>query len=327
MLTRRGLAAATFGLVGGSAALARPALAQGAFPARPVTVVVPWAAGGSTDAFARVLAARLSSDLGQAFVVDNRTGANGTIGMASAARARPDGYTVVVAPNSTYAIAPLLYQVPYDKENGFTGIGLLASMPFFALVPRNSPARTLAEYIAMAKRPGHKEVYANPGIGSTSHMGAEMFLQAAGLEVGDVGYRGGGPAIQGLLTGEAGLLFMPSSAVLSFMQSGDMRALAVTTKERSPLAPEVPTFAESGFPGYEVVEHVGMLAPAGTPPEVIAKLNGACRAALHAPDMQEKLTSLAITPTVQPVEAWPAYLTAEMAKWAEVVRTRNIRVQ
>ena len=263
MLTRRGLAAATFGLVGGGAALARPALAQGAFPTRPVTVVVPWAAGGSTDAFARVLAARLCSDLGQAFVVDNRTGANGTIGMTSAARARPDGYTVVVAPNSTYAIAPLLYQVPYDKEKGFAGVGLLASMPFFALVPKNSPNRTLAEYIAMAKRPGHKEVYANPGIGSTSHMGAEMFLQAAGLEVGDVGYRGGGPAIQGLLTGEAGLLFMPSSAVLSFMQSGDMRALAVTTKERSPLAPEVPTFAESGFPGYEVVEHVGMLAPAG----------------------------------------------------------------
>jgi tripartite-type tricarboxylate transporter receptor subunit TctC len=325
-LSRRGLAAASLGLMGG--ALARPATAQsGAFPNRPVTIVVPWAAGGSTDAFARVLAARLGSDLGQPFVVDNRTGANGTIGMASAARARPDGYTVVVAPNSTYAIAPLLYQVPYDKEKGFVGIGLLASMPFFALVPRASPVKTLAEYVALAKRPNSKEVYANPGIGSTSHMSAEMFLQAAGLNVGDVGYRGGGPAIQGLLAREAGLLFMPSSAVLSFMQSGDMRALAVTTKERSPLAPDVPTFAESGFPGYEVVEHVAMLAPAGTPPEIMSKLNAACRAALHAPDMQDKLTSMAITPTVQPVEGWPAYLAAEMAKWAEVVRTRDIRIQ
>jgi tripartite-type tricarboxylate transporter receptor subunit TctC len=200
-------------------------------------------------------------------------------------------------------------------------------MPFFALVPRASPVKTLADYVALAKRPGSKEVYANPGIGSTSHMAAELFQHAAGISVGDVGYRGGGPAIQGLLAGEAGLLFMPSSAVLSFMQSGDMRALAVTTKERSPLAPDVPTFAESGFPGYEVVEHVAMLAPAGTPPAVVAKLNASCRAALHAPDMQDKLTSLAITPTVQPVEAWPEYLAAEMAKWAEVVKARDIKVQ
>ena len=120
---------------------------------------------------------------------------------------------------------------------------------------------------------------------------------------------------------------MPSVTVLSFMQSGDMRALAVTTKERSPLAPDVPTFAESGLPGYEVVEHVAMLAPAGTPAAVMAKLNSACAAALHAPDMQEKLTAMAVTPTVQPLEAWPEYLSAEMAKWAEVVKARDIRVQ
>ena len=129
------------------------------------------------------------------------------------------------------------------------------------------------------------------------------------------------------MQGEAGLLFMPSSAVISFMQSGEMRALAVTTKERSALAPEVPTFAESGFPGYEVVEHVAMLAPAGTPAPLVARLNAACAAALHAPDMQERLTGLAITPTVRPVEEWPAYLAAESAKWREVIRARNIRVQ
>jgi tripartite-type tricarboxylate transporter receptor subunit TctC len=331
MLQRRAFAAAALGLAAGangelrSAAAQQPA-APGAFPARPVTVLVPWGAGGSTDAFARVLSARLGADLGQPFVVDNRTGANGTIGMTAAARARPDGYTVVVAPNSTYAIAPMLYQVPYDAERGFAGVGLLASMPFFALVNKNSRARTLADYVAMAKRAGAREGYANPGIGSTSHLAAESFLQTADLQVNDVGYRSGGDAIRGLLQGEAGLLFMPSSAVISFMQSGEMRALAVTTKERSPLAPDVPTFAESGFPGYEVVEHVAMLAPAGTPAPLVARLNAACHAALHAPDMQERLTGLAITPTVRPVEEWPAYLAAESAKWREVIRARNIRV-
>lgn len=328
----RALGGATLALAAGSApARLRPAAAQGGatpagFPNRPVTVLVPWGAGGSTDAFARVLSARLGADLGQPFVVDNRTGANGTIGMAAAARARPDGYNVAVAPNSTYAIAPMLYQVPYDAERAFIGVGLLASMPFFALVGRNAEARTLADYVAQAKRPGRREVYANPGIGSTSHLAAESFLQRADLQVGDVGYRSGGDAIRGLLQGEAGLLFMPSSAVIPFMQSGEMRALAVTTTERSPLAPDVPTFAESGFPGYEVVEHVAMLAPAGTPAPLVARLNAACAAALHAPDMQERLTSLAITPTVRPVGEWPAYLAAESAKWREVIRARNIRV-
>jgi tripartite-type tricarboxylate transporter receptor subunit TctC len=328
MLERSAFAAAVIALAAGASTRPRRAAAQAApaFPNRPVTVVVPWAAGGSTDAFARVLAARLGADLGQAFVVDNRTGANGTIGMASAARARPDGYTVVVAPNSTYAIAPMLYQVPYDAERAFTGVGLLASMPFFMLVRKDSPAKTLSDYVAMAKRPGNREVYANPGIGSTSHLSAEMFMQAVGVEIPDVGYRGGGPAIQGLLTGEAGMLFMPSSAVLPFVQSGELRALAVTTRERSALAPEVPTFAESGAPGYESVEHVGMLAPTGTPAPILARLNAACGAALNAPDMQGRLTALAITPTVRPVEEWPAYLAAESAKWREVIRARNIKV-
>ena len=329
MPARRAFGAAVFGLSAGLATARRAAAQQTAapaYPGRPVTIVVPWAAGGSTDAFARVLGARLGADFGQPFVVDNRTGANGTIGMASAARARPDGYTAVVAPNSTYAIAPMLNQAPYDAERAFTGVGLLASMPFFMLVREDSPAKTVADYVAMAKRPGNREVYANPGIGSTSHLSAEMFMQAAGVEMPDVGYRGGGPAIQGLLTGEAGMLFMPSSAVLPFMQSGELRALAVTTRERSPLAPEVPTFAKSGAPGYESVEHVGTLAPAGTPAPIVARLNAACAAALHAPDMQDRLGTLAITPTVQPPEAWPAYLAAESAKWREVIGARNIRV-
>ena len=322
--TRRALLAGTAGLLAAPAGLR----AQDAgYPSRPVTVVVPWAAGGSTDALARVLAGRLSTDLGQGFVVDNRTGANGTIGLASAARARPDGHTVIVLPNSTYAVAPHLYPLGFEVEKAFAGVGLLVSMPMFMLVGRASPARTLADYVALAKQPGTRQTYANSGIGATSHLAAEMLLQAAGIEVADVGYRGGGPAIQGVLTGETGMLFMPASAVMGFMAAGDLRALAVASPRRSPLAPEVPTFAEQGYPAVEIIEHIAMLAPAGTPQPLLQTLNAACRAALTAPDMKPRLDALAVTPEAQPLAEWPPYLAAESHRMAEIVRVRNIRIQ
>lgn len=336
MIKRRSIASAALGLLGGAttatAIIGRAPKAQAqeaatAFPSRAVSVVVPWAAGGSTDAFMRVLGARLSTDLGRPFVIDNRTGASGTIGMASAVRARPDGYTVIVAPNSTYAIAPSLYQLQYDTARDFVGVGLLATMPIFALVPRNSPVRSIADYIARVKQPGHREVYANPGSGSTPHLAAEMFLQLAGIEVPDVGYRGGAPAVLGVLAGEAGFIFQPVSSVISHMQSGDLRPLAVASLQRSPVAPDVPTFAELGFPGFEVMEHIAMLAPAGTPPAILARLNAASKAAMDVPEVRERMATLGVTPDVRPPEAWPAYLTAETAKWREVIRSRNIRLQ
>ena len=324
MLTRRAFATASLALAAAPAARAQ---GTGNWPERPVTVVVPWPAGGPTDAFARLISQRLSSDLGRPFVVDNRGGANGTIGMTTAARARPDGYTVVIAPNSTYAVAPHLYQVPYDQDRGFAGVGLLVSSPLFMLVPRSSPVKSVAEYVALAKQPRNKLDYANAGVGATSHLATEMFLQSAQVEVNEVGYRGGGPAIQAVLAGEAGMLFMPAAAVMPFIQSGDLRALAATTRERSPLAPEVPTFQELGFAGFEVVEHVAMLAPAGTPEPILQRLNAACAAALRAPDMQPRLQAMAVTPEAQPLEAWPAYFRAESDKWRDFVRARNIRVQ
>ena len=327
MLTRRAFAATSLAALAAAPAAARAQGGGGNWPEQPVTVVVPWPAGGPTDAFARVLAQRLSADLGRPFVVDNRGGANGTIGMASAARARPDRYTVVVAPNSTYAVAPPLYQVPYDPNRAFTGVGLLVSSPLFMLVPRNSPVTTVAEYVALAKRPNSGLVYANAGVGATSHLATEMLLQAAGVEVTEVGYRGGGPAIQAVLAGEAGMLFMPAAAVMSFIQSGDLRALAATTRERSPLAPDVPTFVELGFPDFEVVEHVAMLAPADTPEAILRRLRAACVAALRAPEMQPRLQAMAVTPEARPPEAWPAYFRAENDKWRDFVRARDIRVQ
>jgi tripartite-type tricarboxylate transporter receptor subunit TctC len=324
MLTRRAFATTSLAIGAASAARAQN---TGAWPERPVAAVVPWPAGGPTDAFARLISQRLSADLGRPFVVDNRGGANGTIGMASAARARPDGHTVVIAPNSTYAVAPHLYKVPYEQERDFVGVGLLVSSPLFMLVPRNSPVRSVAEYVALAKQPKSRLVYANAGVGATSHLATEMFLQMANVEVTEVGYRGGGPAIQAVLAGEAGMLFMPAAAVMPFIQSGDLRPLAATTRERSPLAPDVPTFAELVFPGFEVVEHVAMLAPAGTPEPILRRLSAACAAALRAPDMQPRLQAMAVTPEAQPLESWPAYFRAVSDKWRDFVHARNIRVQ
>jgi tripartite-type tricarboxylate transporter receptor subunit TctC len=324
MLPRRGLIAASIGL---AAPAFSPAGAQEAYPSRPVNVVVPWGPGGPTDAFARVLSQRLSTDLGQPFLVDNRVGANGTIGMAFAARARPDGYTVVIAPNSTYAVAPHLYQLSYNNDRDFVGVGLLVSMPIFMLVHRNSPATTVAEYVALARRPNSRLTYANASVGATSHLATEMLLQSAGIEVLEVNYRGGGPAVQAVVAGEAGMVFMPAAAVMGFINSGELRALGVASATRSPLAPNVPTFREQGFPDVEIVEHVAMLAPAGTPQPILERLNAASRAALRAPEIQPRLDALAVTAETRPLAEWPAYAAAESAKWGAVVRARNIRVQ
>lgn len=322
MITRRSLAA-----LAALPALARPSLAQEAWPSRPVTLVVPWAAGGSTDAVARILAQRLSQDTGRSFVVDNRTGANGTIGFNSVARARPDGTTLLVSTVSTYAMAPWLYQLPYDNERDLIGIGLLAAMPIIMVVNKDFPARTLAEFVAMARQPNHRITYANSGIGSSTHLATELFLQEAGLTIPDIGYRGGGPAVQGVIANETPMVFQGASGILPHIQAGMLRALGVASRERSPLAPEIPTFAEQGFPGVVVEEHIALQGPAGLPPEIIRRANEVARAAMEAEETRQRLATLAVVPMVGTPEAWPPYFAAENAKWRDMIRARNIRVQ
>ncbi|WP_043831650.1 Bug family tripartite tricarboxylate transporter substrate binding protein [Muricoccus aerilatus] len=321
MLTRRHFGAA------GLALAAAPASAQGAYPERPVTLVVPWAAGGSTDAVARILAARLSQDTGKSFVIDNRAGANGTIGFASVARARPDGYTLLVGTISTYAMAPHLYQLPYDNDRAFTGVGLIAAQPMIMVVPKNSPARSLAEFVEMARRPGSNLTYANSGTGSSTHLATELFLQAAGLTMGDVGYRAGAQAVQGTLQGEVAMVIQAASGLLPLIQSGELRPLAISSRERSPIAPEIPTFREQGYPDYEAVEHIAILAPASTPAPIVARVNEMARAAMTAPETRERLAALAVTPETQRPEEWAAYNAAENRKWGEVIRSREIKLQ
>lgn len=321
-ITRRALGAAATALLATS-----PAFAQDELPNRTINVIVPWPPGGPTDTFARVLSQRMSADTGRSFVVDNRGGAAGTIGMLAASRARADGTTVVITPNSTFAIAHHIYPVQYSQGRDFVGISLLASSPLFIMVPARAPYRTLAEYIAAAKQPNQRMTYANSGVGATSHLAVELMMQTAGITIEEIGYRGGGPALQAVLAGETGMLVLPTAAAMPLIASGDLRALAATTRERSRYAPDVPTFQELGFAGFEVVEQIAMLAPTGTPEPILRRLNAVAAAALRAPDMQPRWQAMGVTVEAQPIEAWPAFFAAENNMWRDFVRARNIKVQ
>ncbi len=325
MLTRRALA--RLGALAAMPLLPRPALAQESWPSRPVTLVVPWAAGGSTDAVARILAQRMSQDTGRSFVVDNRTGANGTIGFNSVARARPDGTTLLVSTVSTYAMAPWLYQLPYDNERDLVGIGLLAAMPIIMVVHPSFPARNVPDFVARAKQPNSQITYANSGTGSSTHLATELFLQEAGLNLVDVGYRGGGPAVQAVMANETPMVFQAASGVLPQVQAGALRALGITTAQRSPLAPEIPTFAEQGYPGVVVEEHIALQGPAGLPPDIIRRAHEVAKAAIEAQETRQRLAALAVVPAVSTPEQWPEYFRSENAKWRDMIRARNIKVQ
>ena len=328
-MRKRSLLTATIGLfsMGAIAAGALPAAAQPAWPTRTVTLVVPWAPGGSQDALGRVLAGPLSAELGQQVVVDNRAGATGTIGSASVARARPDGYTLLMGSTSTYAMAPHLVQLPYDNDRAFAAVGHIAAMPILMLVPAALPVRDVAGFIALARQPGTRLAYASSGTGSSTHLATEMFLQMAGIEVPDVAYRGGGPAVQGMLTGETQMTFQTAATVLGLMRSGDLRALAVATRDRIPFTPDLPTFAEAGFPNFEVVENIALLAPSGTPAPILARLNEALERVMAAPEVRQRLNDLAIIPGVRSPNAFAPAAAEESATWRELIRARNIRVQ
>ena len=325
MLKRRSLLT---GLAAGGVLLAAPAArAEEGWPSRPVGVIVPFGAGGSTDAFARVVLQRVGADLGKPFTVDNRNGANGTIGAAGLARSRPDGYTLMVTTITSYAMAPHLIQVPYDNAKAFSSAGLVANMPMLLMVGRNHPARTLQDYVALARKNPGKEVFANPAVGSSAHLAAELFFQLAGIEVHDVVYRATAPAAQALMSGEAGMTVAASSAVMGLIKEGELRPLAVAAPRRVALMPDVPTFEEAGFPGVLINEDIAVLAPAGTPDAILDRVNAAFADAMKAHDVAERLAALGVEPGVRPRAEWPAYFANEYGRWGELIRAKNIRIQ
>ncbi|MBY0335311.1 MAG: tripartite tricarboxylate transporter substrate binding protein [Acetobacteraceae bacterium] len=307
-------------------ALAAPALGQEAWPARPVTLVVPWAPGGSTDTLARILAQRVAADVGQPILVDNRPGASGTVGHLSVARARPDGYTLLIGTNSTYAMAPhLLDSIPYDNERGFTPLGLLAYTPQYLCVHPALPARDVAGLLAHARANPGRLSYSSSGAGSSAHLAVELFNAMAGIDMLHVPYRGGAPALQALIANEVQFSAVDAVSALQPMRAGAVRAVAVSSRERQPTAPDVPTVRESGLPEFECSTDFALFAPPELPALLVARIHGAFAAALRAPEVRERLDTLAILPVAGAPGDFAAYQRRESEKWGGIIRARNIR--
>lgn len=326
--TRRMFGSLALG-AGVAALAARPALSQDAYPGnRPVTIVVSWAPGGSSDFVARVLAQALSKELPGNVVVDNRPGAVGTIGHASVARARPDGHTLLLGVNSTYAMSRHL--IPgrgYNDERDFVGIGRVAVSPIFLCVSRQLGVTDIAGLIARAKAEPGKLSYGSSGAGSSAHLATELFLRAAGIEVQNVTYRGGAPAVQALVANEVQVAFVDAVTALPLIAGNQIVALGISSLQRNPLAPTVPTIAESGFPGFEATTNWSLMGPAGLPAPLVQRLSAAMTAAMAQPEVLERLRQNAIIPMVGTPAAFPEYLAAESAKWGEVIRSRGIALE
>ena len=324
MPSRRNLLAAAAALIVVSTATA--GLAQ-SYPSKPVRVVVPYPPGGSTDIVARVIGEQLSQSMGQRFVVDNRPGAGGNIGMQLAAGAEPDGYTVVVGTTARAINMTLFKDLPYDTVKDFEPIALLTEIPLILVVNPAVEAQSVADLIALAKeRPGTLNV-ASSGNGQSTHLAAEMFNAMAGIKLTHVPYKGSAPAITDVMAGHVQLMFDTVMSALPHVQAGKLRALAVSSAERAPVAPDVPTIAEAALPGYEAIAWNGLFAPAGTPRAIIDQLNAEVVRALQSEKVKEQLASLGATARPTTPSDFSTYVRDEVAKWAKVVKESGATVE
>ncbi|MBX6376100.1 MAG: tripartite tricarboxylate transporter substrate binding protein [Acetobacteraceae bacterium] len=318
-------------LLAASLILGTPAASRAQAPdwprARSIRLIVPFPAGGPTDAIARLLAAPMGQTVGQTIVVENRAGAGGNVGAEAAARAEPDGYTIVVTSIATHGIGPALYpRLPFDPVRDFASIGMLHVSPLVVAVRPDFAARSLAELVRMAQaRPGEIG-YATSGNGTSPHAAGEMFAGRAGIRWQHVPYRGSAPAITDVLAGNVPVLIDNLISTVEHIRAGRLRALAVTTAERSPLLPDVPTVAEQGFAGYAAASWMALAAPARTPPAVIAALNAALNAALAQAEVRRGLLALGAVPVGGSPAELDAFVQAELAKWAAVVRQSGMRL-
>ena len=292
-----------------------------AYPAKPVRIVVGFAAGGGTDIAARIVAQQLTESLGQSFVVDNRPGASGTIAAEIVARAQPDGYTLIVGTQTNYAVAPALYgKVNYDPARDFAPITVVASSPLLLVVHPSLPVNSVAQLIALAKsRPGLL-TFGVGGAGTTPHMSSILFKLMTGVDMVMVPYKGEAPAITDLLAGQTTFMFANLPVALPHARSGKLRGVAITSSHRVASAAEFPTVAESGLPGFEVETWFGLLAPAGTPRHIIAKLNAETVRAMNLPDVKDRMAAQGLFVVAGTAEEFGTYLKAEIAKWATVVK-------
>ncbi len=303
------------GLLGGTSALAQ------AYPTKPVTIIVPFAAGGTTDILARIIGQALTAELGQSVVVDNRAGAGGNIGGQAAAKAAPDGHTLFMGTVGTHAINASLYKkMPFDPVKDFAPLTRVANVPNLLVANPAQPYKSVKDLIAYAKANPGKVNFGSSGNGSSIHLSGELFKSLAKVDMQHVPYKGSAPAVTDLLGNQIGIMFDNMPSAIQHVRSGKLVPLAVTTAKRSPELPNVPTIAEAGVPGYEATSWFGMFAPAGTPAPVLAKLNAAIVKVLAQPDVKKKINEQGAEVYSETPEQFAAFIQAESVKWGKVVK-------
>lgn len=322
-LSRRALAALALALPFGSAA----ALAAD-YPTKPIKIVVPYAPGGGADSVARIVARKVSDNTDQVIVIENKGGAGAILGTEQVAKAEPDGYTLLLGQSGPISINPAVYKsLPYDPVRDFAPIIMTTAYPYILVVNAELPAKTMQELVALAKSKPDALNYGSTGVGAANHLVAELFDSRAGIKLVHVPYRGTALAVGDLLAGQLTMVFGDPISVLPHIKSGKLRALAVTSLERSPVAPEVPTVAEAGYPGFEALAWHGILAPARTPPEIVRKLNEELVKALRDPGTRELLANQAMQPVGDTPEAFAAFIQKDIATWRAVAADAKVAVE
>jgi tripartite-type tricarboxylate transporter receptor subunit TctC len=310
----------------GALLLALTASAAAEYPDKQIRLIIPFPPGGSNDVVGRLVARHLSDVLGQQVYVDNRGGAGGTIGTDVAAKAAPDGYTLLVV-SLAHAVNPSLYTLPYDHAKAFAPIASFGSGTNVLAINPDLPVHSVKELIALAKQKPGELNYASAGVGSFQHLGGELFKLMAGVDMVHVPFRGGGPALIDVMGGHTKIVFSSLIQTTPYLKSGQLRALATGGAKRNPVLPDVPTIAEAGVPGYEANNWWGMLAPAGTPPAIIEKLNKAVSTALDAPELQKQFEAEGASVVKMTPAKFGAYIESETVKWSRVVEEGHITAQ
>ncbi|HYC47875.1 MAG TPA: tripartite tricarboxylate transporter substrate binding protein [Burkholderiales bacterium] len=310
------------------AALTLPFGAQAQeYPAKPIRIVVPVAAGGSPDVLARLIGEKMRERMGQPVIVDNRVGAGQMIGADHVAKSAPDGYTILL-PTATYCgSAAIQPKLPFDPLNDLTGVAMVGVGPLLVAVHPSVPVKNIKELIALAKSRAGQINYGSAGTGSVIHFAAEVFASNTGIDIVHVPYKSGAPAVAGAVAGEVPMIFMSLPSVWAQVKANRLRAIAVTTAKRSNFVPDLPTIAEAGVPGYEAVQWWGVLAPSKVPAAIVAKLNAEINTILSAEDMRSKLSNEGADPVLMTPEAFTGFVRSEIAKFRKVVKERNIKAR
>jgi tripartite-type tricarboxylate transporter receptor subunit TctC len=298
------------------------------YPTKPIRMVVPFAPGGPNDVLGRIVSQKVSTQIGQQIVIDNRTGAGGATGTAMVGSAAPDGYTLLFSGPSSLTINPSLFKnLPYDPVRDFAPVSLAGSAPSLLAVHPSVPAKSVKELIALAKASPGRLNYSSGGVGGGPHLAAELFKSIARVDIVHVPFRGAAPALTALTSGEVDMYIGGISAVLPLMKAGRVRSLAVTSVKRTPLMPDMPTFIESGVPGYEVVNWYAVVAPSATPKPIIAKLNGEIVKALASADVKKRYIDLGTDPVSSTPEQLGVYLREDLARWGKVIEAARIKAE